>query len=145
MTIKFYRTKDPHGYMGNFWKGRIWVYHRWWDTTEAAYQAQKTSVEAEVLAIQQAKKPMEARDLGQKVTIRDNWDVIKDMVMYECVLAKFLQHKSIRDQLIATGNEELVEDTTTSNDMYWGCGADGTGKNMLGQILMRVRRELRGE
>ena len=143
MTIKFYKLKDPHGYMGNFWRCRHFVYGRWWDTTEASYQAQKTNVDAEILSIQLATKPMEARNLGQKVTLRTDWEAIKDIVMYDCVLAKFLQHKDLRDQLVATDDEELVEDSKI--DWYWGCGKDGTGKNMLGQILMRVRKELRGE
>jgi hypothetical protein len=30
-------------------------------------------------------------------------------------------------------------------DSYWGDGGDGSGKNMLGKILMRVRDELRGQ
>jgi len=33
--------------------------------------------------------------------------------------------------------EELIEQTST--DYYWGCGTNGTGKNMLGKILMQVR------
>jgi predicted NAD-dependent protein-ADP-ribosyltransferase YbiA (DUF1768 family) len=28
-------------------------------------------------------------------------------------------------------------------DYYWGCGADGSGKNNLGLILMEVREILR--
>jgi predicted NAD-dependent protein-ADP-ribosyltransferase YbiA (DUF1768 family) len=28
-------------------------------------------------------------------------------------------------------------------DRYWGDGGDGSGKNMLGKILMRVRDDLR--
>ncbi len=143
--IKFYRLKDPHGYMGNFYKARHFIYGKWWNTTEASYQAQKTNVESEVLAIQQAKKPMQARNLGQKVSLRENWDMIKDRVMYECVLAKFLQHADLRKQLIETGDEELVEDTKSTNDMYWGCGTDGTGRNELGKILMSIRQELKGE
>jgi len=31
----------------------------------------------------------------------------------------------------------------TENDAYWGDGGNGRGKNRLGQILMRVREELR--
>ena len=31
----------------------------------------------------------------------------------------------------------------TENDSYWGDGGDGSGKNMLGQILMDVRELLR--
>src|SRR5208282_1023914 len=143
MTIKFYKIKDPHGYMGNFWKARFFVYGRWWNNVEAAFQAQKTSIEAEVLAIQNALKPMDARNLGQKCALRENWEQIKDIVMYDCVLAKFVQHKDLRDQLVATGDEELIEDSPV--DWTLGCGKDGTGRNLLGQILVRVRRELRGE
>ena len=143
MTIKFYKIRDPHGYMGNFWKARFFVYGRWWDNVEAAFQAQKTPIEAEVVAIQNATKPMEARNLGQKCVLRENWEQIKDIVMYDCVLAKFVQHKDLRDQLVATGDEELIEDSMV--DWTWGCGKDGTGKNLLGKILMRVRQELKGE
>lgn len=143
MTIKFYRTKDPHGYMGNFYRARMFIYGRWWNWVEAPYQAEKSLDRAEQDLIWQVQKPMEARDLGQKVKMREGWDLIKDMVMYDCVMAKFLQHKDIRDQLIATGDEELIEDSPV--DWYWGCGKDGTGQNHLGQILMRVRKELAGE
>lgn len=131
--------------MGNFYKARHFIYGKWWNTTEASYQAQKTNVESEVLAIQQAEKPMQARNLGQKVSLRENWDMIKDRIMYDCVLAKFLQHSDLRKQLMETGDEELVEDTKSTNDMYWGCGTDGTGRNELGKILMRIRQELKGE
>jgi N-glycosidase YbiA len=143
MAIKFYLIKKPHGYMGNFWKARFFVYGRWWNNVEAAFQAQKTPIEAEVLAIQNAAKAMEARNLGQVCQLRENWEQIKDIVMYDCVMAKFVQHKDLRDQLVATGDEELIEDSPV--DWTWGCGKDGTGKNLLGKILMRVRRELQGE
>ena len=47
------------------------------------------------------------------------------------------------DTLLATGDKELVENAP--GDYYWGCGADGSGRNMLGRILMELRAELRGE
>jgi len=28
-------------------------------------------------------------------------------------------------------------------DYYWGCGKDGTGRNELGKILMKIRSKLR--
>ena len=43
--------------------------------------------------------------------------------------------------LLGAGDARIVEHT--ANDAYWGDGGDGSGKNMLGQILMRVREELR--
>ncbi len=53
------------------------------------------------------------------------------------MLCKFQTHRDIRDILLSTGNAEIVENSPI--DFYWGCGADGSGKNMLGKILMEVR------
>lgn len=39
-----------------------------------------------------------------------------------------------------TGDAVLIEHT--NNDFHWADGGDGTGKNQLGEILMRVRNEL---
>jgi len=143
MALKFYRLKEPGGYMSNYWKARFFIYGRWWPTVEHAYQAQKCSNQAEYDQIHQTVKANDARLLGQKVKMRANWDEDKFRVMYECCLAKFLQHKDLRDQLMATGDEELIEDSPV--DWYWGCGADGTGQNQLGKVLMRIRSELKGE
>jgi ribA/ribD-fused uncharacterized protein len=143
MTIKFYKSNAPFGFLNNFKRARMFVYGRWWNNVEAPYQSQKTLDTLEQHAIWSAKTPREARDLGQKVTMRPNWDKVKVDVMYECVMAKFLQHADLRRDLMKTGIEILVEDSPV--DSFWGCGKDGTGQNMLGQVLMRVRKELQGE
>jgi ribA/ribD-fused uncharacterized protein len=57
--------------------------------------------------------------------------------------AKFTAHTDIRAILLDTGDEEIVEDTST--DHYWGRGRSGTGRNMLGRILMRSRTQLRAD
>lgn len=143
MTIKFYKTKDPYGFLNNFYPSRMFVYGRWWNNVEAPYQSMKTDTPEERDAIWMAKTPREARDLGQTVTIRPLWDEMKYGVMFDCVLAKFLQHPNLRKQLMETGDEELIEDSPV--DWYWGCGKDGTGQNNLGCILREVRFTLRGE
>jgi hypothetical protein len=58
----------------------------------------------------------------------------------KAVLRKFETHADIREVLLSTGNELIVENAP--GDYYWGCGADGSGKNRLGQILMEVREIL---
>jgi N-glycosidase YbiA len=78
---------------------------------------------------------------SRKVPIRSDWEQIKDDVMLCAVRAKFAAHSQLRELLLSTGDEEIIEKTT--RDYYWGCGTDGTGKNMLGKILMQVREELR--
>ncbi len=92
-----------------------------------------------------AKKPMLAAQMGRdrKRPLRRDWDGMKEEVMYIAVRAKFTQHDDLKATLLGTGDAKLVEHT--ANDSYWGDGGDGTGKNRLGHILMRVRAELRAE
>ena len=47
------------------------------------------------------------------------------------------QNPEILEKLIATSDAELLEHT--KNDHYWADGGDGSGKNMLGKILMETR------
>jgi N-glycosidase YbiA len=61
--------------------------------------------------------------------------------MRKAVTAKFEQHPELTRLLLGTGDALLVENT--SNDDYWGDGGDGSGRNMLGRILMEVRQRLR--
>ncbi len=140
--IKFYGLKSEHGYMSNFYPSKIFVFGRWWNNVEAPYQAAKTNDPDEYYSIWIAKTARDARTLGQKVKMRSDWDQVKYDVMKECVLAKFTQNCDLREQLLATGNEELIEDSPI--DRYWGCGADGTGQNNLGKVLMEIRALLRG-
>ena len=62
--------------------------------------------------------------------------------MAEALRAKFTQHDELRDILLSTGDAKLVEHTR--RDSYWGDGGGG-GKNMMGQLLMELRDELRKE
>ena len=63
---------------------------------------------------------------------------VKDELMRRAVLRKFELHHGIRALLLSTGEEELVENALRTT---WGCGRDGSGKNMLREILMEVRDE----
>ena len=63
--------------------------------------------------------------------------------MEQGVLRKFQTHSEIKNILLGTGEELIVENSPI--DYYWGCGKNGTGKNKLGLILMVVREKLRCE
>jgi predicted NAD-dependent protein-ADP-ribosyltransferase YbiA (DUF1768 family) len=47
----------------------------------------------------------------------------------------------LTEEILNTSDHVLVEHT--ANDSYWADGPDGNGQNMLGQLLMQVRDELR--
>ena len=72
--------------------------------------------------------------------LRSDWEQVKDGIMQRGVLKKFETHAKIREILLATGDELIIENAP--KDYYWGCGYDGSGKNKLGQILMAVREIL---
>ena len=63
--------------------------------------------------------------------------------MRKAVEAKFRQHDDLCRELLRTGRAPLIEHT--EEDHYWGDGGDGSGRNMLGQILMDVRSVLAEE
>jgi len=53
---------------------------------------------------------------------------------------KFIQHPRLKDLLLDTGDDHLVEDSPT--DYWWGIGADQSGQNQLGNLLEELRDEL---
>ncbi|MBK1988535.1 NADAR family protein [Sphaerospermopsis aphanizomenoides BCCUSP55] len=146
MTIYFYKVWQPYGCFSNFSPHPIEIQGTYWLTVEHYYQAQKFvgSEDAMIIPlIHAAATPEEAAALGRCSTrqLRDDWEVVKTDVMRAAVLKKFLTHQEIREVLLVTGDEVLVENSPT--DYFWGCGADKTGQNHLGKILMSVREEIR--
>tara|TARA_R110002167_G_scaffold151594_2_gene345552 strand:- start:77 stop:535 length:459 start_codon:yes stop_codon:yes gene_type:complete len=142
-VIHFYSVSDKYGEFSNFAAFSIKLKGKRWPTSEHYFQAQKFKDVGHQEEIRKAKTPMIAARLGRdrKKKLRRDWDSVRDNVMREAVLAKFTQHDELKTILLATGEAKLVENTT--NDAYWGDGGDGSGKNMLGRILMEVRGKLR--
>jgi len=142
-VIRFYREGDAYGFLSNFSPHPIVVDGTPWPTSEHYFQAQKFSDQAHVAAIQRAQTPSEAKRLGQtrSAPLRPDWEAVKDDIMYKCLRAKFTQHPELRKELLASGEAKIVEHT--ANDRYWGDGGDGSGKNALGILLMRLREELK--
>ncbi len=140
MTIYFYSShEEPYGCFSNFARYGIEVDGVWWPTTEHYFQAQKFAGTPYTAQIQRALTPKQAATLGRdrSVPLRSDWEQVKDETMLKAVLRKFETHQDLRTLLLDTGEEEIVE--SAPGDYYWGCGADGSGQNKLGKILMEVR------
>ena len=137
--IKFYKVNNKYGCFSNFSNHGFELDGKYWKSSEHYFQAQKFAGTPYAEEVRSAKTPMDAAKKGHDRTIplRNDWELIKKVIMKEAVLKKFLAHSDIRDLLIATGDQEIVEETT--DDYYWGCGQNGTGGNALGKILMDVR------
>ena len=70
-----------------------------------------------------------------------DWNEKKRAVMKEIMKAKALQHKDVQTMLLSTNESIIVKNHPL--DYYWGTGEDGSGKNVMGEIWMEIRSELR--
>jgi ribA/ribD-fused uncharacterized protein len=141
--INFYSTTGEYGCFSNFSRYPVFLRGKKWPTTEHFFQAMKFQSTPHEEKVRLCKTPRQAADMGRdrKLPLRRDWESAKDGVMLEAVRAKFTQHDDLKEILLGTGEAKLVEHT--EKDSYWGDGGDGSGRNMLGLILMRVRDELR--
>ncbi len=141
--IKFYSVGDEYGEFSNFAEYPIVLKKKRWPTSEHYFQAQKFKEQKAQEAVRKANSPMLAARMGRdrKQKLRRDWESAKVNVMREAVRAKFTQHDELRELLLSTGDAKIVEHT--EKDDYWGDGGDGRGKNMLGRILMDVRKQFR--
>ncbi len=143
MTIYFYSAREgDYGAFSNFSRHGFELDDKYWKTSEHYFQAMKFEGTEYEDKIREARSPKEAATLGRRrdFPLRKDWEVIKDDVMRRAVTKKFETHKELRNLLLSTGDSDIVENAPS--DYYWGCGKDGSGKNMLGKILMEVRDKL---
>lgn len=144
MAIHFYHQhRKPYGCFSNYSLHPVRIEGVLWPTTEHYFQAMKFPDDPErQQRILDTPHPGEAKRIAWEPGVRParGWDTQRDEVMRDAVRAKFTQHADIRQILLDTGEQTLVEHT--KNDSYWGDGGDGSGQNRLGQILMEIRAEL---
>jgi ribA/ribD-fused uncharacterized protein len=144
MAILFYLKRDPFGWLSNFSPHPIEMKGLLWPTVEHYYQAQKFAGTDYEERIRQAVDPWTSKVMAHDGSrpVRPDWEAVKYALMRQAVLKKFETHPDLRSALLATGQEELIEDAP--DDYYWGRGRDGSGANNLGKILMEVRSLLAG-
>lgn len=105
-------------------------------------------------AILKAGNCRKAKALGRAVEdyVEAEWAEQRERVMFDGCLLKFRQHPNLKQQLLDTGEQELVE--ASPFDRIWGIGfkAEDAGKkryewgmNLLGKCLTEVRKRLREE
>ena len=98
--------RGAYDFLSNFYPAPITYDGLVFKNNEAAFQAAKCPERrAEFCCL----NPSEAKRLGRRVKLRNDWDQIKDMVMYEICKAKFRQNPDLAERLISTSDFELIE------------------------------------
>lgn len=135
-----------HRFLSNFYPSAMRIDGIVYPTVEHAFQAHKAADPVERVRISLAPTPGEAKRMGRRARLRDDWEGVKVAVMRGCLFWKFCVtlHPILCEKLLATEDEELVEGNTWG-DTFWGVDARTMkGENWLGRLLMERRQELRG-
>lgn len=138
-------TKFDKGYyyLSNFYPSTVVYEGEEYPTVENAYQAAKTTNTAARHSFKSV-PPGAAKAKGRRLTMRPDWEEIKVGIMLDLLKQKFAPGSALTRSLLGTGDAELIEGNTW-HDQFWGVDQTGKGQNMLGQLLMAVRQELRSK
>ncbi|KAJ7147808.1 hypothetical protein C8R43DRAFT_889434, partial [Mycena crocata] len=81
-----------------------------------------------------------AQSTAHSVWQHPDWDIMSVSKMEIVLWHKFGQNEDLKQQLLGTGDAELVHFTTNP---FWGVGSNENGRNEIGKALERVRSALR--
>ena len=143
--IRFYKEFGEWGYLATYSNHGFYKDDIYWKTSEHYYQAQKFLDPNVRQMIIDAPNPKKASDIGRnrEYHLRDDWEFVKQQIMFEAVYFKFKQNEEILKKLLETSDSYIVEATVKEN--YWGCGPNNDGQNNYGKIVMAVRSKLKIE
>lgn len=138
--------RGANAFLSNFHEGGIEYDGLSFRSAESAFQAAKTLDMGERQKFVNL-SASEAKRLGRRVTLRPDWESVKEDIMLGILRAKFAPGSGLAKRLLDTGEATLVEGNRW-HDNYWGtclcqrC-AGKARLNRLGKLLEQVREELR--
>jgi N-glycosidase YbiA len=153
-VILIRKVAEPFGWLGNMSPFPVIWSEKLYRTTEALFQAMRFEEQNVIEAIRMAKSPMTAKMVAKRdrnvmvVEPRSSRDVEN---MRTVLRLKLEQHPHLKQELIATGDQSILEDCSKrphGSGLFWGSALqDGqwVGQNMLGRLWMECRDELRAE
>ena len=133
---------NDYEFLRNDYKCRVSVQEWDFPSVEHAFQAEKTTDTKLKQKIELATDAREAKKIGRSLPLPSSWDKDRIGIMENLLRQKFSPYHNpeLVQKLIGTGDEDLVMDHPS--DYFWGTGHDDSGENMLGKLLMHIRKEL---
>ncbi len=155
-VICFHNPNEENGYLSNWYPAAFTTDGVTFSTMEQYMMYRKAVCFGDVKVAEQilaTEDVAEIKALGRLVSGYDEslWNGVRQIVVYEGLLAKFSQSLDLRKQLKETGSAVLAE--CAVKDRIWGIGLSmhdpdrldqvkWQGQNLLGYTLMMVRDRL---
>ena len=156
-VLGFFSPEEENGYLSNWYLCEFKYGRYTYSSTEQFMMAQKALLFRDFEIFEKVLKttsPKTLKRLGKQVKNYDDeiWSKVRHLMMHRGIRAKFQQNPDILEKLIDTDNAVLAE--CSPYDKIWGIGlavddarihevTKWKGKNLLGNILMDVRTELK--
>lgn len=154
--VCFHNPNEENGYLSNWYFSTFIIDDITYSSMEQYMMYQKAicfndiEISKKILATDNVSK---IKQLGRKVSNYDEnyWNGVRQIIVYEGLIAKFSQNEELKTKLIETKDYYLAE--CAVKDRIWGIGLSMTdpnrfnkelwnGKNLLGYALMKVRDKL---
>ena len=155
-VLCFHNPDEENGYLSNWYLSNFIVKGIEYSSMEQFMMHQKAiyfcdeEIAEQILATNDVSH---IKKLGRLVSGYEDhiWNGIRQIIVYEGLLAKFSQNINLKEKLLSTGSAILVE--CAVKDRIWGIGlsmhnpdrfdkAKWQGQNLLGYTLMMVREKL---
>jgi ribA/ribD-fused uncharacterized protein len=152
--LYFYSHRKKEGFLSQFYPCTFEVDGETYCCAEQWMMAQKAALMGDTktrVKVMAETNPIKIKSLGRRVKPwnQDKWEKKRFSIVLEGNLHKFSQNEHLRQKLKKTGRRTIVE--AAANDYVWGIGISfknavkgdkWRGMNLLGKVLMKVRKKL---
>ena len=154
--ICFHNPNEENGYLSNWYLSQFTVDGITFSSMEQYMMYKKAEVFGDTVTanmIMRNTDVVQIKALGRKVRNYNDtiWSGIRQIIVYNGLIAKFSQNNKLKSMLLATNGKVLAE--CAVQDKIWGIGLSMTdtnrynisqwrGQNLLGFSLMMVREYL---